>query len=38
MDACGIDRAAEELLAFDDAMPGVEVDDAEDFVRQLAKA
>ena len=38
MDACGIDRAAEEFLAFDDAMPGVEVDDAEDFVRQLAKA
>ena len=38
MDACGIDRATEELLAFDDAMPGVEVDDAEDFVRQLAKA
>ena len=34
MDACAVDRAAEEILALDHAMPAVEVDHAKDFVRQ----
>ena len=38
MDARAIDRATEEILALDDSMPAIEVDHAEDFVRQCRKA